>query len=231
MTEGRIRQSREISAQSIVCLLEKIQRTDRRDTTNTSTAIPDMTPISVANPITLEFEELKTTRPQELFPRLLEAFGDEPDCLGIVVVDMRSVPEYISLRKTLLSYSSYLAALPPDELQRLENAHSKYVVGWSHGKEKLKSGAVDIRKGLSLSIGKSNQLLGSYYVNPTHDAARASEALKQEFPEYTDANIWPPECVLPGFRDTFQRLGQLIVNVAALLAKVQSHCSLQLTDS
>ena len=107
-----------------------------------------MTPIPVANPITLEFEELKTASPQELFPRLLKAFGDEPDCLGIVVVDMRSVPEYLSLRKTLLSYSSYLAALPSDELKKLENSHSKYVVGWSHGKEKLKSGAIDTRKGV-----------------------------------------------------------------------------------
>jgi len=61
---------------------------------------------------------------------------------------------------------------------------------------------------------------GSYYVNPTHNAARASEALKREFPEYTDANVWPPESVLPGFRDAFEKLGQLIVDVAALLAKV-----------
>jgi hypothetical protein len=107
-----------------------------------------MTPIPVANPITLELEELKTNAPQELFPRLLKAFGDEPDCLGIVVVDMRSVPEYMSFRKTLLSYSSYLAALPSDELERLENSHAKYVVGWSHGKEKLKSGIIDTRKGV-----------------------------------------------------------------------------------
>ena len=119
-----------------------------------------MATIPIANPISLELEELKTTRPQDLFPQLLKAFGDEPDCLGIVVVDMRSVPEYISLRKTLLSYSSYLAALPSDELERLENPHAKYVVGWSHGKEKLKSGAVDIRKGSSRTLPKSNQPQG-----------------------------------------------------------------------
>jgi hypothetical protein len=63
---------------------------------------------------------------------------------------------------------------------------------------------------------------GSYYVNPTHNAANASEALKKEFPEYTDKNLWPPESVLPGFRDAFEKLGRLIVDVAALLAKVQS---------
>ena len=68
----------------------------------------------------------------------------------------------------------------------------------------------------------SNLCAGSYYVNPTHNAAKASEALKKEFPEYTDENLWPPESVLPGFRDAFEKLGRLIVDVAALLAKVQS---------
>ena len=106
-----------------------------------------MPPVELAKPVFIEYEELETKNPKELFPRLLEAFGDEPDCLGIVIVDMRTVPAYSTLRKTLLSYSSYLAALPTNELQKLENAHAKYVVGWSHGKEKLKSGAVDTRKG------------------------------------------------------------------------------------
>lgn len=106
-----------------------------------------MAPIELAKPISVAYEELKTANSEELFPRLLKAFGDEPDCLGIVIVNMQSVPEYVTLRKTLLSYSSYLAALPSQELKKLENAHAKYVVGWSHGKEKLKSGAIDTRKG------------------------------------------------------------------------------------
>jgi hypothetical protein len=109
-----------------------------------------MAPIELAKPISVAYEELKTANPEELFPRLLKAFGDEPDCLGIVIVNMQSVPEYVTLRKTLLSYSSYLAALPSQELKKLENAHAKYVVGWSHGKEKLKSGAIDTRKGFHL---------------------------------------------------------------------------------
>jgi hypothetical protein len=106
-----------------------------------------MAPIELAKPVLIEYDELKNKSAKELFPRLLEAFGDEPDCLGIVIVDMRCVPEYSNLRKMLLSYSSYLAALPAEELQKLEKAHAKYVVGWSHGKEKLKSGAIDTRKG------------------------------------------------------------------------------------
>lgn len=121
-----------------------------------------MTPIELAQPVTLDFGELDTEQPEKLFPRLLEAFGDESDCLGIVAVDMQSVPEYQILRKTLLSYSSYLAALPANELESLENAHAKYVVGWSHGKEKLRSGAADTRKGLPTSsenIHRIRQLL------------------------------------------------------------------------
>jgi hypothetical protein len=107
-----------------------------------------MAPFDVADPVTLDSEELKTADTTDLFPRLRNAFGDEPDCLGIVLISMASVPEYTQLRKTLLSYSSYLAALPKHELQKLESAHAKYVVGWSHGKEKLSSGAVDTGKGL-----------------------------------------------------------------------------------
>jgi hypothetical protein len=108
-----------------------------------------MTPIEVARPVSIDFEELKTRNLDELFPRLFKAFGDEPDCLGIVIVNMQSVPEYVTLRKTLLSYSSYLAALPAEDLRKLENPHAKYVVGWSHGKEKLQSGEIDTRKGFS----------------------------------------------------------------------------------
>jgi hypothetical protein len=108
-----------------------------------------MSRFDVADPVTLDYGELKNADTATLFPRLRNAFGDEPDCLGIVLINMASVPEYTGLRKTLLSYSSYLAALPKPELEKLENAHAKYVVGWSHGKEKLSNGAVDTRKGLA----------------------------------------------------------------------------------
>jgi hypothetical protein len=47
--------------------------------------------------------------------------------------------------------------------------------------------------------------------------------MKSMFPEYTDANIWPPEHLLPGFRETFEELARLIVGVGALLAKVFPH--------
>jgi hypothetical protein len=61
---------------------------------------------------------------------------------------------------------------------------------------------------------------GSYYVNPTHDTMNASAELKRKFPEYTDPNLWPSSEVLPGFREAFEKLGRLIIDVGALLAKV-----------
>jgi hypothetical protein len=108
-----------------------------------------MIPIDLANPITFDFDELSTENVESLFPRLRQAFGDDPDCLGIVLINMLSVKDYAFLRKKLLSYASYLAALPSTELKKLENSHAKYVVGWSHGKEKLISGLADTRKGVS----------------------------------------------------------------------------------
>jgi hypothetical protein len=44
--------------------------------------------------------------------------------------------------------------------------------------------------------------------------------MKVRFPEYTDPNVWPPPDVLPGFQETFEALGKLIVDVGAALAKV-----------
>ena len=50
----------------------------------------------------------------EPFSKLEEAFG--PDSLGIIVVkDLE--PQFVELRRKLLSYSSYLANLPQTELR------------------------------------------------------------------------------------------------------------------
>jgi hypothetical protein len=104
--------------------------------------------VELAKPVLIAFEELQQSNNlEQLFPRLLKAFGDDSECLGIVLISMQAVPSYSDLRKTVLSYASYLAALPSQELQKLESPHAKYVVGWSHGKERLKSGAADTRKG------------------------------------------------------------------------------------
>lgn len=61
------------------------------------------------------------------FEALEEAFG--PNSLGIIVVS--GLPEkFVTLRRTLLSYASYLGNLPQNELEALECPEAKYIVGW-----------------------------------------------------------------------------------------------------
>ncbi|KAF2148547.1 Clavaminate synthase-like protein [Myriangium duriaei CBS 260.36] len=154
-------------------------------------------------PVSVSLKELEDgTVP---FSVLEEAFG--PDSLGIIVVkDL--VPQFIELRRRLLSYSSYLANLSSAELERLEDPSSHYLVGWSCGKETLKDGRYDTLK-------------GSYYANPVSNPAFSEKArqLYPTFPEYTAANVWPADDVLPGFQRTFHELCDLIISVAGLVAR------------
>jgi isopenicillin N synthase-like dioxygenase len=139
------------------------------------------------------------------FPTLESAFG--PSSLGILVV--KDLPaQYSGLREKLLSYSSYLAKLPSEELECITNAAANYEIGWSHGKEALKDGQYDTMK-------------GSYYVdcqsfyleNPIIPSAR------QPATRGSGANLWPPENLMPGFRETFEELCTLLIDIGALVAR------------
>ncbi|KAI9841831.1 MAG: hypothetical protein M1838_003406 [Thelocarpon superellum] len=140
------------------------------------------------------------------FSALENAFGQTS--LGIIVV--KDLPaKFAELRLRLLSYSSYLANLPAEELSQLESPEAKWLVGWSCGRETLKSGVYDTLK-------------GSYYVNcafykdPTLSGAQGDYP---SFPEYTAPNVWPPETLLPAFRSTFEELCTLIIDTAVLVAR------------
>ena len=81
-------------------------------------------------------------------------------------------------------------------LAKLESPASKWLVGWSCGKETLKDGKYDTLK-------------GSYYVNcaPGFEEQQKTVAEKYpSFPEYTAPNVWPSEHLLPGFEETFREL-------------------------
>ena len=84
------------------------------------------------------------------------------------------------------------------------------MVGWSCGKETLKSGHFDTLK-------------GSYYVNcafyqdPTLDSAPADGF--PDLPQYTAPNIWPSPARLPTFRQSTEKLCSLIIQTAALVAQ------------
>ena len=92
----------------------------------------------------------------------------------------------------------------------LTSPESKYLVGWSCGKETLKSGHFDTLK-------------GSYYVNCAfYQDASLDSAPADDFPDlpqYTASNIWPSPTRLPEFRSSVESLCGLIIDTAALVAK------------
>jgi hypothetical protein len=107
---------------------------------------------------------------------------------------------------------------PPSQLtsllESLSSPAAKYLVGWSHGKETLKSGQYDTLKG-------SYYINCAFYQDPTLAATPAPAAAgAPAFPEYTAANIWPPERLLPGFRAAVEDLCRLIIDTAILVARV-----------
>ena len=72
--------------------------------------------------------------------------------------------------------------------------------------------------------GSYDTLKGSFYVNcDFYDGASRSETTTgdayAEYPELTASNVWPPEELLPGFRQCFEELCTLIIDTAALVAR------------
>ncbi|KAL8820311.1 MAG: hypothetical protein Q9223_001449 [Gallowayella weberi] len=74
----------------------------------------------------------------------------------------------------------------------------------------LKSGSYDTRKG-SYYVN-CDFYRGSSYPNPIND-------IYSQYPELTASNVWPPEEILPGFQHCFQELCNLIIDIAALVAR------------
>lgn len=175
-----------------------------------------------ATPVTVSLSALQSNSIP--FSTLLEAFG--PASLGILVVT--DLPqEFTSLRTTVLSNASRLAALPAPTLERLTNASAKYLVGWSHGKESLRPGVVDDRKGsyyINCSFYNKNKEDGGDQqdqdADEDDDAQLKSD--REKFPgfdEYTAPSVWPEEAEIPGFRASGQDLIRLIIDTAVLVAR------------
>ncbi|KAJ5086009.1 hypothetical protein N7532_010780 [Penicillium argentinense] len=163
-----------------------------------------VTNVPVAQAVTVSLKDLENGTVS--FDTLTKAFG--PSSLGIIVV--KDLPaEFATLRAQVLSNASYLAALPASELETLESPQSKYLVGWSCGKETLKSGQYDTHKG-------SYYINCAFYQNPELNNAPADGF--PDFPQYTAPNIWPDSEKLPGFRPAVQELCSLIIDTAALVA-------------
>ncbi|OJJ47792.1 hypothetical protein ASPZODRAFT_131366 [Penicilliopsis zonata CBS 506.65] len=152
------------------------------------------------------------------FETLTEAFG--PSSLGIIVVKDLDA-RFKELRAQVLSNASYLAALSEGELESLTSAEAKYLVGWSCGKETLRSGHYDTLK-------------GSYYVNCAfYQDPDLQGAPADGFPdlsEYTAHNIWPAKDRLPTFRKSVEELCTLIIDTAALVARACDRYALATID-
>jgi hypothetical protein len=98
-------------------------------------------------------------------------------------------------------------------IAKIENPGSKYLTGWSRGKETLKNGQVDFLKG-------SFYANCAFYVDPSLDCAVPTDDFSPEnFPEYLSPNLWPGDTTIPGFKETFEDLCRLIIDTGVLVAK------------
>jgi isopenicillin N synthase-like dioxygenase len=136
----------------------------------------------------------------DLTAQIEAAFGI--DGLGILTVS--GVPDLERLRAALLPLAREFATLPEAARAQYEDAASFYSVGWSHGKEKLGGGRLDLAK-------------GSFYNNPLHNRPFADPALVEAYPSFAAPNIWPTAHV-PAMEGAFMALGQRMVEVGRLVA-------------
>ncbi|GLT28986.1 hypothetical protein SLA2020_038820 [Shorea laevis] len=173
-----------------------------RRITSLSMSCSAQTALPTLRTVTISYSDLKD-KDADLSKKIEEAFG--PNGLGILSIS--DVPGFSFLRQNLLHLSPRLASLPEEVKKELEDPHSRYNFGWSHGKEKLESGKPDVLK-------------GSYYANPILDVPTTDSFLIQRYPSYCGTNIWP-HTALPELEAAFKALGKLILEVGLLLAY---HC-------
>ncbi|KAK9455711.1 hypothetical protein V1511DRAFT_498506 [Dipodascopsis uninucleata] len=159
------------------------------------------------SPVVVSLADLQSGEADKFLP---EAFG--PESLGIIIVKDIS-EKFVELRRHALTYSSQLAQLGPDILSHLESPESNYLVGWSCGKEQLADGTPDNLKG-------SYYTNCSFYVDPTLDNAPMDDSYDFETVRgYVEANHWPPEEALPGFKDCLKEICTLVIDTAAVVAR------------
>lgn len=158
-------------------------------------------------PVTVSLQDLQAgSIPLE---SLLDAFG--PSSLGILIVS--GLPSsFAALRTRVLTNSSRLAALPSSKLESLTKESAKYLVGWSHGKETLRPGVVDIYKG-------SYYINCAFYKDPSLQGVRDGAAKFPGFEEYTAENVWPDDEDVAGFKEDAESLIRLIIDTAVLVAR------------
>ena len=140
-----------------------------------------------------------------LLEKVGKAFGSDKECLGILAVT--DVPLLAEKRLTLLPLARKVALL--EDKTEVESPESNYQTGWSHGKE--------------IFAGKPDYAKGSFYANPLIDdittIRQVSKDLQKSNPAFFGPNIWPNKS-LTDLEPAFKDLGQLVIHVGLLLARV-----------
>jgi len=102
-----------------------------------------------------------------------------------------------------------------------------YSVGWSHGKEQLQSGQADYSKGSFYANPLTNDIIASILQREQNNHPQSSQSqdwatkVAAQYPEFYAPNVWPrKEPTLSSLEQAFCDMGQLVVNVGRLVAKV-----------
>ncbi|KAH8791636.1 hypothetical protein BGZ57DRAFT_993978 [Hyaloscypha finlandica] len=142
---------------------------------------------------------------------LEEAFGQA----ALRILIMKELPaNFQPLHINWLSAASYLARLSSEQLGRDENQLPKFEFASSdadlsrpldQSSSSLQCG-LESRKG-SLKSGQYYTMKGSFYATIMHPYLQSW------------SNIWPPECLLPGFREEFEELCTMTIDITLLVAK------------
>jgi isopenicillin N synthase-like dioxygenase len=128
---------------------------------------------------------------QDLSSEINEGFGQ----MGLGVIGVKNVPNFIENRLNLLAFSRQLGNLDPEKKKELTRLNPTDFVG--------------LREPTTDPSDIIDYLKGSYYANSEVDSSVDSG----DRPE----NIWPKTC-LPGFESSFKTLGQQTVAVGTLLS-------------
>lgn len=147
-----------------------------------------MTPVTIPYSTLMSMNTTQSSTSQQISELFNEAFGSSPTSLGLLLISDLP-PSFLALRKRGLLMANTLAKLPTKTLVTLETPPS-YAYGWSHGKESMSEGKLDLAK-------------GSFYFNPTSD----------------DSNVWPIEEDCIGFKEAVSELCHAMCVVGSLVAK------------
>lgn len=140
---------------------------------------------------------------------------------------MKELPaNFQPLHINWLSVASYLAKLSFEQLGRDLNQLPKFECASSdadlsrpldQSSSSLQCG-LESRKGC-LKSGQYDTMKGSFYATIMHSYLQFDHHNTHRQPIFEWSNIWPPECLLPGFREAFEELCTMIIAITLLVAK------------